>query len=252
MQILETISDKNYGKNCFSDNFVFLFPSPSQKCWGTMSKTCVSQWYRFATLYRDRGGILNTLFKIPIIFCHWLEVTSITEKPSIFVMLVLMSWSSKKASKKEYIPAKTWKDSLSMYTKEITTIINNCLENGLFSNELKLSDVPPVSKKDDDVNNENYRPVSILSHMSKVFEKIFYKKSIVLWHQSFHLFYKVLETKWKLPILSFEKSGKKILIKEMKLVSCKVTCVIDFRELLWIHRSVTGKKSKQKFLKGQY
>ena len=39
---------------------------------GTMSKTCVKQCYRFLTLYRGRGAILNTLFKIPIIFCHWL------------------------------------------------------------------------------------------------------------------------------------------------------------------------------------
>ena len=33
-----------------------------------MSKTCAKQCYGFATLYRGRGGILNTLFKIPIIF----------------------------------------------------------------------------------------------------------------------------------------------------------------------------------------
>ena len=38
-----------------------------------MSKTCVKQCYRFATLYRGRRGVLNLLFKIPIIFCHWLS-----------------------------------------------------------------------------------------------------------------------------------------------------------------------------------
>ena len=31
-------------------------------------------------------------------------------------------------------------------------------------------------KKDDDLNKENYRPVSILSYMSKVFERILYKQ----------------------------------------------------------------------------
>ena len=34
----------------------------------------------------------------------------------------------------------------------------------------------PVFKKDDDLNKENCRPVSVLSHMSKVFERIFYKQ----------------------------------------------------------------------------
>ena len=87
----------------------------------------------------------------------------------------LMNLSSKKLTRKGNIPAKTLKDSLSVYTKELTNIINNCLKDGLFRNELKLAEVSPVFKKDD-LNKENYRPVSILSHMSKVFERIFYKQ----------------------------------------------------------------------------
>ena len=87
-----------------------------------------------------------------------------------------MNLSSKRATRKGDIPAKILKDSLSVYTKELTTIVNNCLKDSLFPNELKLADVSPVFKKDDDLNKENYRPVSILSHMSKVFERIFYKQ----------------------------------------------------------------------------
>ena len=88
----------------------------------------------------------------------------------------LMNLSSKKATTKGDIPAKILKDSLSVYTRELTTIINNCLKDGLFPYELKLADISPVFKKDDDLNKENYRPVSILSHMSKIFERIFYKQ----------------------------------------------------------------------------
>ena len=87
-----------------------------------------------------------------------------------------MNLSSKKATTKGDIPANILGDSLSVYTKELTTIINNCLKDALFPNELKLADVSPAFKKDDDLNKENYRPVSILSHMSKVFERIFYKQ----------------------------------------------------------------------------
>ena len=82
----------------------------------------------------------------------------------------------KKVTRKGDIPAKVLKDSLSVYTEELTTIISNCLKDSLFPNELKLDDVSPVFKEDDDLNKENYRPVSILSHMSKVFERIFYKQ----------------------------------------------------------------------------
>ena len=34
------------------------------------AKTCVKPCYRFATLHRGRRGAWNTLFKIPLIFCH--------------------------------------------------------------------------------------------------------------------------------------------------------------------------------------
>ena len=58
----------------------------------------------------------------------------------------LMNLSSKKVNRKGDIPAKILKDSLRVYTKELTTIISNCLKDGLFPNKLKLADVSPVFK----------------------------------------------------------------------------------------------------------
>ena len=76
-----------------------------------------------------------------------------------------MNLPPKKATRKGNIPAKILKDSLSEYIKELTTIIDNCLKDGLFPNELKLTNVSPVFKKDDDLNKENYRPVSIHTYV---------------------------------------------------------------------------------------
>ena len=59
-----------------------------------------------------------------------------------------------------------------IYLSFITKIINVSFENGRFSDELKLAEVNPIFKKNDDLGKENYRPVSILSHESKVFERI--------------------------------------------------------------------------------
>ena len=81
----------------------------------------------------------------------------------------LMKLFSTKMTRKGDIPAKISKDSLSVYTKELTTIINNCLKDGLFPNELKLARVSPVSKKEDDLHKKNYRPAGILSHILKGF-----------------------------------------------------------------------------------
>ena len=47
---------------------------------------------------------------------------------------------------------------------------------GTFPSELKLAEVTPGFKKLNCMNNENYRPVSLLSHMSKVFERILHNQ----------------------------------------------------------------------------
>ena len=54
--------------------------------------------------------------------------------------------------------------------------MNSSIERNEFPNELKLADVLPIYKKKDPLNKENYRPVSLLSHMSKVFERLLYKQ----------------------------------------------------------------------------
>ena len=55
-----------------------------------------------------------------------------------------------------------------------TKIINFSFENVCFPDELKLAEVSPIFKKNNDLDKGDYRPVSILSHVSKVFERIMY------------------------------------------------------------------------------
>ena len=65
--------------------------------------------------------------------------------------------------------------NIDIYLKKLTALVNDCLENGVFPGELKLADVSPVFKKGESLDQENCRPVSIISHISEVFERIFYK-----------------------------------------------------------------------------
>ena len=98
-----------------------------------------------------------------------LNFSKVTESE---VMKEILNLSTKKATKNGDIPAK----SVDVYIKEITFIINDCIEKGIFPDDLKLADVSPIFKKEDSFKKENYRPVSILPHMSKVFERILYKQ----------------------------------------------------------------------------
>ena len=53
---------------------------------------------------------------------------------------------------------------------------NDSLKRGIFSDELKLAEVMPLLKKADPFDKTYYRPVSLLSHISKVFERIIYNQ----------------------------------------------------------------------------
>ena len=119
------------------------------------------------------------------------------------------------------IPEKTFKGSLSLYTKELTTIINNCLKDILFLNELKLADVSPVFKKDDGLNKENYRSVSILPYMSNFLGRAFYKQIDRFIASKFLPFLSGFRKNHnsQYSLLKMIEVWRKILIKEMKLLS---------------------------------
>ena len=46
------------------------------------------------------------------------------------------------------------------------------IENGLFPDALKCAQISPIHKKDSTLEITNYRPVSVLQCISKVFERI--------------------------------------------------------------------------------
>ena len=48
----------------------------------------------------------------------------------------------------------------------------------MFPDELKLANVLPLYKNDDSYVFNNYRPVSLLNVLSKVFEKVMYNRLI--------------------------------------------------------------------------
>ena len=53
----------------------------------------------------------------------------------------------------------------------LTSLINNSIETGIFPNKLKIARVIPIFKKGSTENPSNYRPISILNTISKIFER---------------------------------------------------------------------------------
>ena len=79
------------------------------------------------------------------------------------ILKAIKSLSSNKTSPTEDIPIKISKGSIHIYSEKLSSIFNECLINGKFPNTLKRADVTPIFKKENDNENENYRPVSMLS-----------------------------------------------------------------------------------------
>ena len=68
------------------------------------------------------------------------------------------------------------KDAAHVYSHRLTLIFNNYIRNGKFPDTLKYTDITQVFKKVDTTDKSNYRPISILSNFSKIFEKLIYNQ----------------------------------------------------------------------------
>ena len=61
-------------------------------------------------------------------------------------------------------------------SKPLTIIINQCILTGIFPDLLKIAKVKPIFKRGDTAQLNNYRPISLLPTISKVFERVIYSQ----------------------------------------------------------------------------
>ena len=64
----------------------------------------------------------------------------------------------------------------SVIINPLTLIINQMVETGIFPDVLKISKVIPICKKGDVSLLSNYRPISLLPTLSKIFERVIYNQ----------------------------------------------------------------------------
>ena len=102
---------------------------------------------------------------------------------SVWVGLVL-----KKATGLDGIPARFVRDSASIIACTLRHVINLSLIQGIVPDDLKSARVVPNIKKNDKTEVGNYRPVSILSIISKVFERVVYDQLETYLDERKHLY----------------------------------------------------------------
>ena len=85
--------------------------------------------------------------------------------------------NKKKAGTFGNIPAKHLKESANICNTYLLKIWNEeILQTQSFPDMLKLADITPIYKKEDATLAKNYRPISVLPSVSKVFERIIQKQ----------------------------------------------------------------------------
>ena len=78
----------------------------------------------------------------------------------------------KKATTHKNIPPKILKSSSEATVNILHRLFNETITKGVFPDDLKLADVTPVFKNDDPFDKKNYRAVSVLPTISKIYEKL--------------------------------------------------------------------------------
>ena len=87
------------------------------------------------------------------------------------VARTLLALDSTKATGPDEIPSRLLKDTACQIAPSLTQIFNKSLCLGEIPDEWKLANIVPIHKKGDKSQVENYRPISLLSLVSKVLER---------------------------------------------------------------------------------
>ncbi|XP_078361285.1 uncharacterized protein LOC144645583 [Oculina patagonica] len=89
---------------------------------------------------------------------------------------VLEKLDANKATGYDAIPIKMMKIGASELARPLSVIFNACIEEGKWPTDWRKGEWTPVFKRGDRCVKENYRPVTVLSCVDKVFEKLLAKQ----------------------------------------------------------------------------
>lgn len=93
-----------------------------------------------------------------------------TDEPEIRECII--SLKNKKAPGKDQLTAELLKDLEPYITKPLCYIYNTIFETGVYPDHFKEAVVTPIFKSGNKTSLENYRPISLISNLNKILEKI--------------------------------------------------------------------------------
>ena len=89
---------------------------------------------------------------------------------------IIKSLKMKNSCGYDEVPLKILKISLPYIISPLIYLCNRSILSGIFPTWLKYAQIVPIFKKGDKEQPTNYRPISLLTSFSKIFEKVIYKR----------------------------------------------------------------------------
>ena len=115
---------------------------------------------------------------------HFYKALNITTKFQLkptaedIALKLLKSIDISKAAGIDNIPGRFLKDGAVILVKQVTKICNFSIKSRIFPDPCKLARLKPIFKKGSRMDSSNYRPISLLPLISKIFDKIVHDQMI--------------------------------------------------------------------------
>ena len=157
----ELITDQKQVCESFNDYFINVatnvsegssLPAPS-----TTVQDAISRYSGHSSIRLIRDSEVSKVF-------NFKPVTSMQ------ILSTMRRLNPKKACGYDDIPSKLIKHGAEVLSISLTPIINDCIRISVYPDSFKRAEVRPIFKKNDAMNIQNFRPVSVLSGYSKVVE----------------------------------------------------------------------------------
>ena len=92
------------------------------------------------------------------------------------VYSIIKHLKNKISSGHDGISNKLLRLAASSISQFLANIFNECIKDSMFPKSMKIAKVLPLLKKGDFSLPDNYRPISLLTSLSKIFEKLIHKR----------------------------------------------------------------------------
>ena len=212
--------DPNYGENYLLDG-------------DTVVSDAKSKAEVFNNFFAKQSLVDDTNFDLPTaqpVHNNKLAAITVSENE---VYSILASLDVSKATGPDGLSPKLLKEGASSIAPSLTKLFNISLEKAIFPAEWKKAHVTPIFKSGDASLSSNYRPISLLSCLGKVFERVIFKHTFNFLRDNFVLSEKQSGfmpgdgTVNQLLYLYHEFVKAVDLQKEVRVVYCDITKAFD-------------------------